>query len=101
MAYKQEVNIPLIVTIGIVSAILLIVVILGMEAWFKSEEQAQFEIEAAANPNQTLERLRDDQLSNINAYHWVNRDKGLVTIPIADAMKQIVAANGKLPATQP
>jgi hypothetical protein len=39
MAIKQEVNAPLIVTVGIISTLLLIVIIIGLQAWFTFEER--------------------------------------------------------------
>ena len=34
MATRQEANVPLLVTIGIVSVTLLLVIIFGLQAWF-------------------------------------------------------------------
>ena len=38
MAFKQEVNVPLIFTIGVVSGIMLLVIVIGTQAWYQSEE---------------------------------------------------------------
>jgi hypothetical protein len=38
-----------------------------------------------------LARLQAEQRGRLNGYAWVNRDKGIVAIPIEEAMKRIVA----------
>ena len=98
MAFKQEVNVPLIVTIGVVGFTLVGVLILGTEAWYDSEAQAQYNYEADQYPNTWLIGLKTDQLSNINAYRWVDQKQGIVTIPIDDAIKIMVQTGGHPPA---
>jgi hypothetical protein len=97
VAFKQEVNVPLIVTIGVVSCILVIVLIVGTEAWYDSEAQAEFNYEADQFPNTSLLSLKAGQLANINSYHWVDQKKGIVAIPIDDAIKIMVQTGGHPP----
>jgi hypothetical protein len=96
VAYKQEVNVPLIVTIGAVSVVLLVVLIIGTEAWYDSEAQAQANLEADVYGHPTLQALKDQQMAVLNdpqhPYHWVDKSKGIVAIPIDDAIK-IMADN--------
>ena len=37
-----------------------------------------------------LARLQAEQRGRLNGYSWVNRDKGIVAIPIEEAMKRVV-----------
>lgn len=46
MAYKQEVNVPLVMTIGIVSAMLLLVIVIGTQAWYQSEVQDEITLKS-------------------------------------------------------
>jgi hypothetical protein len=105
VALKQEVNVPLIVTIGIVSTVVVIVLIIGTEAWYDSEAEAQF---AQANAeyrdfqspdlnHQTLLQLKQGQVANLNSYRWVDKNKGIVTMPIEDAIKLMVQTGGNPP----
>jgi hypothetical protein len=101
MAFKQEVNVPLILTIGIVSGIMLLVIVIGTEAWFQSEEQAEFASKAVEFPHQGLLDLQSGQRANINSYHWVDKKNNVVAIPIGRAMEVMMETNGNLPTTAP
>jgi hypothetical protein len=101
MAIKQEVNAPLIVTIGTVSALLLLVIMFGTQAWFVREEQAELDKKWETSPNVQLETLRAEQREHINTTGIGGPDKKSRTMPIADAMLIIQQNNGSLPATRP
>ena len=42
-------------------------------------------------PQQDLAALRAREERELNTYYWVEREKGIVNIPISDAMKQLAA----------
>jgi hypothetical protein len=44
------------------------------------------------NPQADLQRFRAEEDQILHGYHWVDREKGLVRIPIEQAMKAIVAS---------
>jgi hypothetical protein len=91
---KQEVNAPLIVTVGVVSGLLLLVVVFGTQAWFVREEREEIADKWSKSEYVQLDELRAAQRAKIQA-------KGPTTIPIAQAMQVIVQTGGKLPTTQP
>jgi hypothetical protein len=108
MAYKQEVNVSLILTIGIVSGILLLVTVIGTQAWYQSEEQDEIAIkssEATARsltiglPNATFAELKAGQNLALNAKaHWTDeKKKTRVTLPINDAIAYLERNAGNLP----
>jgi hypothetical protein len=43
------------------------------------------------DPQQDLAQLRAREEQLLNTYYWIDRDKGIVHIPIAEAMKRLVA----------
>jgi hypothetical protein len=43
----------------------------------------------------TAERTRAEQMKQLQSYGWVDRDKGLVHVPIDKAIDQLVAEKGK------
>jgi len=94
VSIKQEVNAPLIVTIGVVSGLLLLVVVFGTQAWFVREEREEIADKWNKSEYVQLEELRAAQRAKIEA-------KGATTIPVAQAMQVIVQTGGRLPATQP
>ena len=94
MAIKQEVNAPLIVTVGVVSGLLLLVVVFGIQAWFVREERDEITQKWELSKNTQLEDLRTAQRAKIES-------AGGTMIPIEKAMQEIVNTGGKLPSTQP
>jgi hypothetical protein len=52
------------------------------------------------NPRRDLRDFRAYEDSQLNAYHWVDRSKGVVSIPIAQAIK-LVAQRGIPPQSGP
>lgn len=43
------------------------------------------------DPPDDLAKLRDREQKELDTYYWVDRDKGIVHIPIDEAMKQVLA----------
>lgn len=100
MAMKNEVNVPLIVVIGVVSAFVLAACIISLQAWYVSMERQQVaQYDDAVFPS--LATLRADQQAHLNGYRWINRDQQLVSLPIEEAMKIVAQNQGRLPATRP
>src|SRR5438477_6807367 len=98
MAIKQDVNAPLIVTIGVVSGLLFLVISFGTQAWFVREERDEIAKKWEAAPNTQLEELRKAQRARIESKGTV---EGRHTIPIEKAMEYVRTHGSKLPATQP
>ncbi|MGE5612450.1 MAG: hypothetical protein ACM359_24595 [Bacillota bacterium] len=100
MATKSDINFPAIVTIGAVSVCLLLVIILGVQALFMSQEQAEMD-QYNNNPVLSLENLKLEQQVRLNSYRWIDREKQTVAIPIDQAMRIMAETQGNLPTTQP
>ncbi len=94
MAMKQEVNVPLVLTIGAVSALLLLVSVIGIEAWFVAEESSELDVKWNDFPNVELVELRTTQQANISSYHWTDMGKSAVVVPVEEAFSQVIAAQG-------
>jgi hypothetical protein len=102
MAMKQEVNVPLVATIGVVSVILLVVIVIGTSAWYLAADQ---EVEAEnfdKYPDQSAITLQSTQLMRINAPpHWADADHKIAAIPIDQAMQVVIATQGNVPVAAP
>jgi hypothetical protein len=108
MAFKQEVNVPLIFTVGVVSGIMLLVIVIGTQAWYQSEEINEVAIKAQeaqgrsldpASPIKSFAELKEDQLDALAAKpHWTDVSKKTrAAVPIDDAMAYLADHEGKLP----
>jgi hypothetical protein len=102
VAFKQEINVPLVFTIGVVSGFLLITIVIGVQAWYLSEEQGEIEAKADTSPVQVLvdgkelkRHLEED------GPHWTDKSRKVLNIPLSQAMDLVIQNNGKLPTTQP
>ena len=88
--------------IGIVLAMLLVLVAVAVIALYFGFRTAASDVERSltvampqpalqTNPQQDLAQLRAREEQLLNTYYWVDRDKGIVHIPITEAMKRLVA----------
>jgi hypothetical protein len=100
MTIKQDVNAPLIVTIGIVSGLLLLVVVFGLQAWFVREETAEITEKWNKATYTQLDDLRSEQRAKIQR-DGVDEQTKARTISIDKAMQVIAQTGGKLPSTRP
>jgi hypothetical protein len=101
---RQDVNAPLIVLIGVVSGLLLLVIVFGLQAWFVREESAEIAAKWRVSKNQWLDDLRAEQLAKIQKAGFADPEKTKPTLPIAQGMQLMIQSNGKLPkppATKP
>ncbi len=87
MVEKQNINARVLVTVGMVSIILLVVIFLGVEAWFRSEFHNELQAKMAGDVHWDLASLRLDQQERINRYGWADPQAQTVTIPIDRAIE--------------
>lgn len=84
-------NVAASAVVGIISAILLFVIIVVLQAFFYRAERSELEKKVYSQPYQMLQQLDADQLELLNSYGWVNEAEGVVRIPIERAMDVIAA----------
>ena len=100
MAQREQANVPLLLTIGAVSGFLVIVLSMGIQAWFLREVQREVAQKWDNTPLQPITDIKRAQEENISKYRWVDKDKKRVAIPIDEAMKLIVQQNQQKATTQ-
>ena len=88
--------------IAIVLAMLLVLVAIAMWALYFGFRTAASEVQRSlsvampppalqTDPQQDLAQLRAREEQLLNTYYWIDRDKGIVHIPIAEAMRRVAA----------
>ena len=82
---------PMTVVVGIVGAILIFVVIVALQALFNRAEEGELARKVVAAAPRDLESVRAEQLERLNGYRWVDRSKGIVSVPIDRAMEKVLA----------
>lgn len=93
-AMKNDVNGPLMLTIGAISALLLVVSAVAVDGWYKSVEQEVIADKWKENPNAWLDNLRNQEKANITDEHQINRTH--YRLSIDDAMKVVAERKGKI-----
>lgn len=99
MAFKQEINAPLILTIGAVGGILCLLIVMGLQAWFLWAEQGEVRQKFQAARNIELQSMIDAQEAKLRVASRL--EDGRTTIPIDQAMQVIVERRGVPPSTRP
>lgn len=92
MAQPQGLNIPAIITTGLVTVILTGVIVEGVRALYAYEEPREEARKWNTVRVRTVDKLRDEQLKNIQFN---------TTVPIDAAMARVVETGGKMPSTRP
>jgi hypothetical protein len=93
-AMKNDVNGPLMLTIGAISALLLVVATVAVDGWYKSVEAEEIASKWQQNPNAWLENLHNQEKANINDEHQINPRH--YRLSIDDAMKVVAERKGKI-----
>ena len=96
MAEKDEFRITPIVLVGVVSAILLFVLTVGMSALLLDRQASEVERKSGSTAPELLNRNRNREMSLLHDYRLIDEKKGIVRIPIERAMELVVEeARGK------
>lgn len=87
---RNDLDTPTIVLIGFLSAILLFVLIIGMQVLYYTFQEAEINAKVISQKPAELTRTLLEQQEKLNAYRWVNEASGTVAIPIHAAMDRVV-----------
>ena len=86
-------NVAASAVIGIISAMLLFVIIVALQAFFYGAQQTEVERKVLTQPNQALQQHEASQLELLNSYGWVSEGDGVVRIPVERAMELVASEN--------
>lgn len=89
-SFGSDMNLPVIATIGIVSAVLVFVIVIGIQAWFFAQQREELAAKSLARQNPVLLDNRVQQLKNLDGYRWVDQNAAVVAIPIERAVQLTV-----------
>jgi len=91
----DTINTPKIVVAGFVSAILTFVVILAAQAVFFAADHVETQRKVALAAETPLTSGLTEQQNRLGGYGWVDPAKGIVNIPVDDAMKLVLEEQQK------
>jgi len=87
----SEPRYSIIAILGGLTVILLIIISIGIQQYYDRTEEALIYNKVLAQPNWVLEDLRKRETAELTQYGYVDKQKGLVRIPIEQAMKDVIA----------
>jgi hypothetical protein len=78
-------------TVGIVGTILVIAAVVFLQGLYESVNRSEFQRKIVVEAPGELNQLRAAQMRRLHATGWVDRQHGIVAIPIERAMALLVA----------
>lgn len=87
MADRSEPRSTLIILIAIVGSVLLFFVTVGLLWMFNRVQQQQVHVKVELAPAVDLQNLRNYEIEQLNGYAMLNREQGIVRLPIERAMQ--------------
>lgn len=79
-----------VLTVAIVGAVLTVASVVALQALYYQVEESENRAKVVALPPRELTMLRENQTRKLEQYRFVNREAGLVEIPIERAMELTV-----------
>jgi hypothetical protein len=87
----DEVNAGLLGIVGVFSAVVLLLIVVLLQAWYYtwSEQLAAARVAQAEGPDSPLGRMVSEQERQIGGYRWIDRKQQVVAVPIERAMELV------------
>lgn len=99
--FSIDVDVPKVVTIGVVSVLVLVVVLVGTHGYYLKYEREEFAAKNYDAANPLLDQVNKASAEHLGTYRWVNPERSGAGIPIDLAVRVAAQAKGRPPTTQP
>jgi hypothetical protein len=90
LAPGDDPNSLMTVVVGVISCVLLLAILFGLEAIFYGVQQREFEAKVIAREPVELQQVRAEALEAIRDYRWIDAENGVVGIPIERATELLI-----------
>lgn len=90
MAQYDDVKTGTITLVGVISSILTFVIIAAAQVLYYKYQDDEMQRKEVDTPIATTDRIVEAQFTELNNYGWVDRDNGVVSIPIERAMQEVL-----------
>lgn len=97
MARYDDINTKLVGVVGLVSVLAVVGSIIGIQALYNNFELSEQERKVVAIEAIDAKNLLAEQEAKLNRAGWINRQEGIVAIPIDRAMELVVQERRKPP----
>ncbi|MEM9657065.1 MAG: hypothetical protein AAF961_01780 [Planctomycetota bacterium] len=90
MTEQENLDIPMIATIGLISVAVTAATVIGVRALYYKFDAAEVQRKVIETPNADADSKLAEQIAAISRYGWAERENAVVTIPIERAMRLVV-----------
>ena len=88
---QDELRASPIVIVGVVGAVLIFVIIVALTALFLWVEESEIAEKTAGQAPSNLRLSENEQLVILTEYRWIDKEKGIVRVPIDRAIELVLA----------
>ncbi|MEX0887227.1 MAG: hypothetical protein WD009_12405 [Phycisphaeraceae bacterium] len=81
----SEINVPLILLIGVISGLLLLIIAIGAQGWYYYEATQQRQIKVYEGIHADLVERRATQQERLETLRWVDEENQRAAIPLDEA----------------
>ena len=89
-AERDNPDVPVAVMIVILFGVLTVVSVLALQGYFEYVQGEEFRRKVVDVQPAELQKNREEGQARITGYRWIDRDQGVVSIPIEKAMELTV-----------
>jgi hypothetical protein len=82
-------NVAMSAVVGVISAIVLFVIIVLLQAWFYTAQDDERFRKVYSQPYQELQNVDNEQLERLGSFGWISEPEGVAHIPIERAMELV------------
>jgi cell division septation protein DedD len=97
MSHYEDLNTTKIALVGFIATVLVCVIILALIVFYHFAMADQYQVKVVDQKAIELDNLITDQRGQLAKYKWIDPEKGVVQIPIQDAMNLVVEQLQKSP----
>lgn len=89
-ASHDDINLPVLITLGVVTTLCVVVTVIAVQAWFSYEMDLEFKEKVVDQPYLEYQQQKYEQEANLLEWAWRDREQRIAKIPIDQAMNEIV-----------
>jgi hypothetical protein len=90
LAPEDDPNSLMTVVVGVISCVLLLAILFGLEAVFYGLQHREFREKVVNRKPVELLQVRAEAQEALRDYHWIDRENGVVGIPIERATELMI-----------
>ena len=87
MKYDEDLNIPMIAGVSAIAVVLILAALVGGQGLFYRLKDRENQVKNVAPAPEEFTKYTIEQEGRLNGYGWLDRNKGIVAIPIETAME--------------